>query len=162
METASKAIVLGWLLLSQAVAGPSTFTDFDGTPRELSEALYPGAWTVVMLWHSECHVCNEEVGELIRFHAANQPGAGMLGVALDGYAGRAGAQHFIERHAVNFPNLLADELATAKFYAELTGERWIGTPTFLLYDPAGKLVAKQVGAVTQALLEDFIAQQPAR
>jgi len=162
MKIPPNAFLLVWVLFNGAAAGQSTFTDFDGRPSDLGKRLYPEAWTVVMLWHSECHICNEEVGELIRFHGRNQPRAGILGVSLDGYAARGDAQQFIDRHRVNFPNLIADEAAVAAFYYRHTGERWVGTPTFLIYDPSGELVAKQVGAVSQALLEDFIGQQPAR
>jgi len=40
----------------------------------------------------------------------------------------------------------------------LTGEFWIGTPTFFIYDPTGKLRASQAGAVPVDIIESFIAE----
>ena len=38
---------------------------------------------------------------------------------------------------------------------------WIGTPSFLLFDPQGNLLAQQVGAVPPELIEEFIAKHTA-
>jgi hypothetical protein len=78
------------------------------------------------------------------------------GARIATYA-RFDEQAFIARHGVNFPNLITDESNAAALYEQATGEAWIGTPTFLIFSPDGKLAAKQVGGVTQKLIEDFIA-----
>jgi hypothetical protein len=44
----------------------------------------------------------------------------------------------------------------ADWFTSLTGARWIGTPTFLIYAPDGELKAQQVGAVPTPIIEDFI------
>jgi hypothetical protein len=38
----------------------------------------------------------------------------------------------------------------------LTGEPWEGTPTFLIYSPAGELRAAQSGGVPAKYIEDYI------
>lgn len=137
---------------------PGVVQDFDGGYHLLEERIAPDKWTLLALWRSDCHVCNEEIDEIIRFHRANAASrAVVLGLALDGMSGRSAALAFIERHGVNFPNLITDEDNAAAIYRQATGEPWIGTPTFLIFSPAGELVAKQVGGITQQLVEDFIA-----
>jgi hypothetical protein len=43
------------------------------------------------------------------------------------------------------------------WYTSVTGRQWVGTPTFLVYDPEGTLRAQQAGAVPTELIEQFIA-----
>lgn len=132
--------------------------DFNGGYHLLEDEIASDKWTLLALWRSDCHVCNEEIDEIIRFHHDNAGHrAVVLGLALDGMAGRSDALAFIERHGVNFPNLITDEHNAAAIYQQVTGEPWIGTPTFLIFAPDGELAAKQVGGVTQKLVEDFIA-----
>jgi thiol-disulfide isomerase/thioredoxin len=141
-----------------ATAVPGLVQDFDGGYHLLEEKIVTGRWTLLALWRSDCHVCNEEIDEIIRFHRDNaEHRAVVLGLALDGLAARFDEQAFIARHGVNFPNLITDESNAAALYEQATGEAWIGTPTFLIFSPDGKLAAKQVGGVTQKLIEDFIA-----
>ncbi|MDH3638929.1 MAG: hypothetical protein OES09_10780 [Gammaproteobacteria bacterium] len=82
MKILASATALAWLIVTGAVmAGEPVFTDFDGRRWAIEDRLYPEGWTVVM---SECPICNEEVGQLIRFHRNHPRGAVILGVALDG------------------------------------------------------------------------------
>lgn len=89
----------------------------------------------------------------------------VLGPALDGLAGRFDTQAFIAGHGVGFPNRITEESDAAAISEPAAGEVWIGTPTFLIFSPDGKLAARQVGGVTQKLIDDFIAgaeRQPPR
>jgi len=47
------------------------------------------------------------------------------------------------------------------YFQLLTGSRWVGTPTFLVFGPDGELMAKQAGAVPTDLIEQFIAANTA-
>ena len=87
--------------------------------------------------------------------------AGVLGITLDGEAGKSEALGFIERHMVDFPNLIGEPEVVARLYTDLVGEPWLGTPSFLVFAPDGKLRARQVGAVPAELLEAFIERQSA-
>ncbi len=53
---------------------------------------------------------------------------------------------------VDFPILLSDESIASKLNAGYLQ----GLPTTYLFDPSGKLVAQQVGAVTRNIILDFI------
>ena len=148
---------VGLLFASLPVWALSTF---DGKPAEVSNYTGGGKWLVVMIWASDCHICNKEASQYVDFHFVHQDDdARVLGISIDGQAKKAEAEKFIERHKVNFPNLIGEPGEVAEWFARLTGSPFVGTPTFLFYDPSGKLVAKQVGAVPTELIEAFMEQQ---
>lgn len=133
------------------------FQDMDGNNRVLSDYTGKGKWTVVMLWVSDCHVCNQEASEYDAFHDKHKEvDARMLGISMDGIEGRKDAMAFIKRNDVGFPNLIGDPQTVASLYIGLTGGDWVGTPTFLVFSPSGELKAAQPGAVPVSLIEEFI------
>ncbi len=155
-------VLLFGLLSPASLASPSGLFDFQGQSHELSEYTGKGKWTIVMFWASDCHVCNAEAQEYVLFHDRHHDkDAAILGISLDGRLGKADALQFIERHMVDFPNLIGEPDVVAGMYMRLTGEPWLGTPSFLVYSPEGELRARQVGAVPAELLESFIERQSA-
>ncbi len=155
----------GLLAIALAVAAAAAthrLSHFDGRPAALQDHTGGGKWLVVMIWASDCHVCNQEVKNYVAFHEAHRDkDARVLGISIDGLDGVAAARDFVRRHRVSFPNLIGSAEAVTRLYGELTGEFLPGTPTFLIFDPQGTLVAKQVGAVPVKLIEDFIRKQAA-
>jgi peroxiredoxin len=112
---------------------------------------------IVKIWASDCHVCNQEAHQYADFHEFHQDtDAVMLGISLDG-PDRAAALGFIERHEIPYLSLITDLSTGMAWYTSVTGRQWIGTPTFLIYDPQGTLRVQQVGAVPTELIEQFIA-----
>jgi peroxiredoxin len=132
--------------------------DFSGKPQNLSDYTRgKDVWTVVILWASDCHACNVEAKQYVQFHEANKnKNIRMLGVSMDGEKKIADARAFIKRHAVTYPNLIGEFDEVAGMYESLTGGTWLGTPTILVYDPAGKLQAAQPGAVPVEIIKEFI------
>jgi peroxiredoxin len=146
-----------------AVAGDSVFEDFAGNPASLDAYTGKGKWVLVMYWASDCHVCNVEARNYVDFQRRHADGdIAMLGISMDGRAGKAAAQAFVDSHRINFPNLTGEPAAIARHYQELVGESWYGTPTFLLFDPDGELSAMQVGAIPPPMVEQFIAGNSAK
>lgn len=151
--------LLGWLLVLPS-AQASTLQDFDGQPKSISDYTGNGKWLVVMIWASDCHICNKEAHAYVDFHFTHSDdNARILGITVDGQARKAEALKFIERHKVNFPSLIGEPADVARLFSELTGTYFAGTPAFLFYDPEGNLRAQQVGAVPPELIENFIKQQ---
>jgi peroxiredoxin len=131
--------------------------DFSGTQRDIDAYAGKGKWLIVMIWASDCHVCNAEAGAYVGFHERHKDNdATVLGISMDGEAKKDEARAFIERHHVTFPNLIGEAHAVAWMFTALTGLSWVGTPTFLIYSPSGELVAQQVGAAPVPLIEEFI------
>ena len=148
------------LLSADSAASSGQLYDLQGQPRSITEFVGQGQWTVVMFWASDCHVCNAEVHEYVLFHDAfHDKQAAVLGISLDGHARKAEALRFIDRHMVDFPNLIGEPGTVAKLYTRLVGEPWLGTPSFLVFSPAGELRARQVGAVPAELIEAFIERE---
>ncbi|NNG14166.1 MAG: TlpA family protein disulfide reductase [Gammaproteobacteria bacterium] len=154
-----RLLLASLLLFTGAVAQASILTDFSGSPRNINDYTGNGKWLVVMFWASDCHICGIEAPEYIAFHNKNKDGnAHVLGITTDGLANKEAAQGFVDEHKLNFPNLIGTGEDIAGMYYELTGEFWVGTPTFFVYDPSGKLRAAQAGAVPAEILESFIAE----
>lgn len=150
-------LLLGLLWLPLAQAGG--LTDLNGKPHTVGDYLGDGKWTLVMIWASDCTVCNREAYQYVDFHTFHKDeDARVLGISMDGPGGVADAKQFVARHSINFPNLIGEPSEVANLYTSATGEPWRGTPTFMLYDPKGKLRAQQVGAVPPDLISDFIAR----
>jgi len=157
ISMAALAALLGGLALA-AQAAPEVFTDFDGKPRSIESYAGGGKWLVVMIWASDCRVCNQEAGSYARFHQAHKDrDATLLGVSIDGQDKKADAEAFIQRHELPFPNLLGEPQTSMLYYTMKTGAPFTGTPTILLYGPDGQLQAAQAGAVPPEVIEDFMA-----
>jgi peroxiredoxin len=132
--------------LDRLIPGPAALGDFTGK----------GKWLVVMLWASDCIACNREARQYVDFHEFHEDSdATILGISLDG-SDQAAAQGFIDKHDVSFPNLIVDFEGGARWFESLTGQRFLGTPGFLIIDPQGSLRAQQIGAVPVNLIEQFI------
>jgi len=148
------------LMSAAVIAGP--LKDFNGKPQSMDNFAGKGKWLVVMLWASDCHVCNVEAENYIQFHEQyKSKNAQVLGISVDGQVKKADAEAFIKRHHTTFPNLIGEPYEVAQWFSSLTGTAWAGTPTFLIYNPIGELVIQQVGAVPVDLIEEFIKKESA-
>lgn len=135
------------------------FEDFNGKPEQLENHLGKGKWLIVMMWASDCHICNREAHEYVDFHLVHSDeDATVLGISLDGESNKKAAEKFISKHSVDFPNLIAEPEFVSNLYKEYTGQYFAGTPSFLIFSPKGELKAAQAGAVPTTLIEDFISK----
>lgn len=153
----SIAALLVCLLPTGAIAEDTILEDFSGNPAKIEDYTGQGKWLAVMYWASDCHVCNVEAHQYAAFHHRHKDSdATVLGVSLDGKAGKAAAEQFIRRHQLEFPNLIGESDLVSLQYTFTTGDTRFGTPSFLLYDPQGELKAAQLGAVPVEKIEAFI------
>ena len=133
------------------------FQDFSGKQKTFESHVGKGKWLVVMMWASDCHICNREAHQYVDFHMFHSDkDATVLGVSIDGESRKTEAEGFIKKHNVDFPNLIAEPATVARLFYESTGQNFSGTPTFLVYSPEGELKAAQAGAVPAEIIEDFI------
>jgi len=163
----NKSLIFGVLILVSSLVPISVFgsvilKDFKGEFHTIEHFKNKGKWLIVMLWASDCDVCNKEAHEYVQFHNAHaDKDAQLLGISLDGESTKADAVTFIKKHNINFPNLIGEPSVIAQMYQNLTGNTWVGTPTFLVYGPDGELRGQQVGAVPTSTIESFIARESA-
>lgn len=129
--------------------------DTSGKFHNVNQFIGQGKWTVVMFWAHDCHICNQEVETMAFFHDDHKDrNATVLGISMDGFDQVEKSKAFIERHDLNFPNMLI-ELSQQEFL-KFGGGRYVGTPTFYLYNPEGKLLAKNIGPVSPEVIENFM------
>jgi len=152
------AILLSW----SAWAGTPDIMlkGFDGKDRNVNEIIGKGKWSVVVVWAHDCHICNAEIHEMVKLHEDHKDkDLVVLGVSVDGYAKRKLAQGFVDKHNLNFTNLIAepDQAVMMKFGAG----PFVGTPTYYVYSPEGEIMAKNVGPVSQEDIESFLNDQAA-
>lgn len=141
---------------SQAVFSAG-LTDFDGNPKSIKDYTGKGQWVLVMFWASDCHICNKEAHQYVDFHFTHSDNdAIVLGVSVDGKAKHKDAVAFIKKHNIDFPNLIGEPEDVTAIYSDYAQARWVGTPSFLLFDPKGKIMAAQAGAVPPEVIEAFI------
>ncbi|WP_455376635.1 peroxiredoxin family protein [Kaarinaea lacus] len=161
-----KLNLLGFLLLLIFSASLSVANEesgkFYGNETEISQYAGKGKWLVVMIWASDCSVCNKEAHNYIDFHKQRKDkDAQVVGLSMDGKEKSKDALEFIKRHKVNFPNLIGEPMDVATMYQERTGGNWIGTPSFMVFNPKGELVGAQAGAVPVSIIESFIERESA-
>ena len=156
------------LLLTSALFAPTSFAaissleDFNGKIQNLDDYTGKGKWTIVMMWASDCHVCNQEANEYVKFHEKHQnKDATVIGISLDGAQKKSDAEAFLKKHAINFPSLIGEPGTVSNMFTELTGGNFRGTPTFLFFSPGGELRALQVGAVPTDMIEKFMVSEAA-
>ena len=151
-------LILLTALFSSHAHADSALRDLQGNITTFSDQQVPGKWTVVMIWASDCHVCNAESGQYSGFHQAHSAtDATVLGISIDGKERLEDAREFVDRNGVVYPNLIGDLDTVAQWYHMETGEDFIATPTFVVFGPEGEVRAAQPGAVPPSAIEEFIS-----
>jgi len=152
--TALKSVLLGALIIgSNAFA----FTDLNGKEDSVNNHIGKDKWTIVEIWESTCSACRSHMPEMVEFDGKLK-NARILGITLDGQRGIEDAEDFIAEYDMKFTNLVSNYIEMNIWMEQSIGESLQGTPTFILFDPEGKLVAAQPGIVAISSLEKFITQ----
>jgi len=167
IRTESKPVTLILLLFLSILAVPAqaespdvSLADMDGKQHHLSEYIGKGKWVFFNIWGPRCPPCVEEMPDLQDFHDAHKDkDAIVVGMALDypsfGYANIEEVREFVDDYFITFPILLGD----GRTIENMGGGMLQGTPTTLVFDPTGKLFAKQLGALKRKVLEQFMEDQ---
>ena len=123
-------------------------TDTTGKTHTLSG--YKGKWVLVNYWATWCPPCLEEIPDLIALHENKKNNLVVLGVALD-YRNAKQVTEFADGLLVTYPIILGNPQITNQIGPVS------GLPTTYLFNPEGKMVAQQVGAITRQAVESYIA-----
>jgi thiol-disulfide isomerase/thioredoxin len=137
------------VLLALASAQALAFTLVDSKGKSHSLAQYKGKWVLVNFWATWCPPCLEEIPDLVALHENKKNKLVVLGVALD-YQDPKQVLQFADQMMVSYPVILGDQKMAAQIGAIP------GLPTTYLYNPEGKMVAYNVGALTRAAVERYI------
>ena len=128
-----------------------------GNPSSIESFMENDQWLLVKIWKSDCGICAKAAPammDLDRMHEEIK----LIGISIDGQSqeGKRRAQWFIDRFQLNFPNLLVDFLEFELFYLVLAQEPFRGTPTYILYNPMGQMMAVQPGILSPESILRFI------
>lgn len=141
------------LASSWVQAADFTVTDTNGKTHTLSG--YKGKWVLVNYWATWCPPCLEEIPDLIALHGDKKNNLVVIGVAMD-YRNAKQVIDFADGLLVDYPIVLG----TPRIVRQIGPVQ--GLPTTYLYNPEGKMVAQQVGLITRAAVENYIASKPGR
>ena len=139
------------LTVTWAQAADFRVTDTKGKVHTLSG--YKGKWVLVNYWATWCPPCLEEIPDLIALHEDKKNNLVVIGVAMD-YRDPKQVIDFAEGLFVDYPIVLGNPRVVSQIGPIQ------GLPTTYLYNPEGKMVAQQVGAITRAAVESYIAKAP--
>lgn len=143
------------LLAVGLTASAHAITDMDDNPVKLEALVGKGKWTIVEVWASDCRMCQLSIQHIVNFKTTH-PDVAIIGISVDGSAGKANAQAFIDEQGLTFSNLLSQKDEIDQYLLDNAEKGFIGTPTFLFYDPDGKLLTVQARALTEKELGTFI------
>ena len=141
------------LVASWAQADGFTVTDTGGKSHTL--AGYKGKWVLVNYWATWCPPCLQEIPDLIALHENKKNNLVVIGVALD-FRNAQQVTDFADGLMVNYPIVLGNSQVVNQIGPVQ------GLPTTYLYNPDGKMVAQQVGAITRAAVESYITSKNGR
>lgn len=158
LQIKAASIIALFTCLTLFTGHAAALTDMEDKPASIEALVGKGKWTVMEVWASDCRACRGSIHETVNFEAAN-PDVDVVGISLDGADGKANAEKFIEEFGLDFTNLLSDPSEFDKYLYNTAKESFIGTPTFMVYNPEGKLLAVQPGALTEEVLSAFINKQ---
>lgn len=138
------------LLLSVLATAAQAFnlTDSNGKAHRLAD--YKGKWVLVNFWATWCPPCLEEIPDLVALHEDKKSKVAVIGIAME-YKDSKYVLDFADQQMISYPIVLGNN-ALAKQIGPVRG-----LPTTYLFNPQGKVVAYNVGALSRADVEKYIA-----
>lgn len=134
------------LWVSVAAAEGFNFKDTKGKVHRLDD--YKGKWVLVNFWATWCPPCLEEMPALQQLHETRKDLV-VIGIAME-YQDKEYVKQFADDLLVTFPIVLGDNKIAAQI------GKVPGLPTTYLYNPEGRVVAQNVGALTREAVERYI------
>jgi thiol-disulfide isomerase/thioredoxin len=133
-----------------AVLSPASafeFKDTQGKTHRLSA--YKGKWVLVNFWATWCPPCLDEIPDLVALHEDKKNNLVVLGVAME-FRDPKAVMQFADNMMISYPIVL-DHGDVSSQVGPVQG-----LPTTYLYNPQGKMVAYNVGALTREAVEKYI------
>jgi len=124
-------------------------TDVHGNKVNLNS--HQGKWVVVNYWATWCPPCIVEMPELQSFHDkhAATDDALVIGINTE-LIGKQRLLDFLDDYFITYPIFVSKPVQQSELGLIP------GLPTTFLVSPQGKVVARQVGPVTQEMIEQFM------
>ncbi|MGH8751383.1 MAG: TlpA family protein disulfide reductase [Burkholderiales bacterium] len=143
----STLLILSLLLPGLSQAQDFTLTDTQGKTHRLSD--YQGKWVLVNFWATWCPPCLEEIPDLVALYEAHRERLEVIGIAME-YKDPKAVLEFADGLFMSYPLVLGNNGIAAQV------GKVNGLPTTFIFSPAGKQVARHVGAITRESVEQFM------
>jgi len=152
-----KFLVLALATLFSTPAFALDLITLDGKSTQVESLHRSHMWTLVMLWSLDCAACEQQKPMIEKFHKAHRlSNAQVIGIATDGDAKSKTIQTFVAEQPYSFKNYLARTKSFESEFQLETSTAFLGTPTYLLYAPGGKLAGTHTGTLRLEQLESIV------
>jgi peroxiredoxin len=130
----------------------SRTTSLGGEVQTLNQ--WRGKLLVVNYWATWCAPCREELPALARLSSQfAQRGVQVIGIAIDS---AENVRQYISTNPSAYPLVIGDPDALA--LSKSLGNALLGLPFTVIIDPSGRLHHRQLGAVNEAQMAEWIRQ----
>ena len=140
--------------------GQQMFENFEGQPVTIEQYFDGEHWLVVVIWSFRCPICQKELptyADLARRQKSRS--FTVIGLSIDGHVGFGDAWALLEELGNDFESLIGEVDEVAEFVSLHSRQPFQGTPSIMIFNPSGILVAFQAGPVPVDSIEEFIAQR---
>lgn len=149
-------LMIVFTFTSSADPGQIIFPE-DQLQSALENELQDGRWELVMFWATYCHICKKDFKKLAAFIEDNpEISLTLVGVVIDGIEEEKSTRALVKKHDLDYTHLITDYDRADIVYREMSGQRLMGTPSYLLYNPQNKLVAFNTNAIDVEALEIYV------
>ena len=140
--------------------GQQTFSDFEGQSATIEQFFDGEHWLVVVVWSFMCPICQKELPAYADLAVRKKSGSfTVIGLSIDGHVGFCEAWALLEELGSDFESLIGEADEVAEFYLSHSRQPFQGTPSIMIFNPSGILVAFQAGPVPVDSIEAFISQR---
>ena len=161
MKLIKRAIALVTLFLVSATAVASetqkvqnfSFKDIDGKAHQFSE--YKGKWVIVNYWATFCGPCVAEIPALNSVAKRFKDKAVVLGMEA-GETPTDELKQFMAQKKIAYPVIPTQD--STMFALGLV----YGVPTTFIVNPEGEIVDTHMGAITSAMLQNYLRADKAK
>ena len=156
MRTAIKAVVLCASLAFTAAVSAIDLVSTKGQVARLGPVLASTNWTLVMLWAHDCVPCERQKPMIEKFHTDTfKRGVKVVGVSTDATALRDKAEKIYRATRTSFDTYYFEGTNFKADFLAFTGQDFLGTPTYMVFDPDGILKVMHTGSVTRGMLDEL-------
>lgn len=128
-------------------------------PISLNKIIDNGKYTLVMVWATNCPLCEEQKPMIQAFHVDyKDTKANVVGIAIDGIGKIDEINTIIDKSKPTYTNYVAAASTFLDDFEFATGKRFNATPTYIMFDPKGNALAVAIGVVTREQLDGAISQ----
>lgn len=126
----------------------SALTQMNQAPEKVALKTFIGRPMVINLWASWCPPCHREMPVL---HQAQQQYSQIHFIMLNQGEDATTVQQYLNRHQFDFKQILLDPYSDMSQHMNM-----FGLPSTLFFNAQGQLVARHMGELTPAMLQQYL------